>query len=299
VRIRTAFTVAATLLCVVPAQLVGQLRGSERARTSQISNGTQVTIDYARPLVRGRMPVFGGLIEWGHVWTPGANEATTFEVTSDVTLNGVEVPQGLYSVWLIPSEYEWEVVLDPRADLYHTQPPERRPDQIRFAVTPDAAPFREVLTFDFAMVDPKGMSLEFQWGTTSLPLRIDVPTPPEKTVTAAEAATLVGEYKMSFEGPPPQGVSRGATPPQIDVHVSFDNGRLVGVMKDSPVGAPTQFALIPVASLVFNPGWMMDGDVFEVEVDMYFEFLLEDREATGFEVRGLADRLMMRAQRTR
>ena len=65
------------------------------------------------------------------------------------------------------------------------------------------------------------------------------------------------------------------------------------------MGPPTGFTLIPVASQVFNPGWMMNGEVFEVEVDMYFEFSLEDGTATGFEVRGLEDRLMMRAQRIR
>jgi len=299
VRIRTAFITGTALLALVPTHLTGQLRGSERARTSQVSNGTEVTVDYARPLVRGRTPVFGGLIAWGHVWTPGANEATTFEATNDVTLNDVAVPGGRYSVWMIPAEGEWEVVLDPRPDLYHTQPPEHRPDQIRFNVVPQAAPFREVLTFDFAMVDPQGMSLEFRWGNTSIPLRIDVQTPPERTVTEAEAAELVGVYQMSFEGPPPPDAPPGAAPPQIEVVVTFEEGRLMGVMGGSPMGPPTEFTLVPVATQIFNPGWIMNGEVFEIEVDMYFEFLVEDGTATGFEVLGLEDRLMMKGERIR
>jgi len=287
------------LIAIGPAQLAGQVRGSERATISQASNGTTVTIDYARPHVRDRGPVFGGLVGWGHVWTPGANEATTFEATKDVTINGVPVPQGRYSVWMIPNQSNWELFLDPRPDLYHTQPPEPRADHIRLVVIPEESAHVEALTFEFPLVDPSGMALRFRWGATSIPLRIDVPAPPVRTVGNAEAGTLVGSYAMTFAGPPPPGAPPGAMPPPMTVVLTFDGERMVGAIEGSPPGLPNEFALIPVADQVFNPAWLMNGEVFETEVDMFFEFSIADGAATGFDVRGLEDRLMMRARRVR
>lgn len=288
-----------TALSLVPANVVGQVRGSERATVSQASNGTTVTIDYARPHVRDRGPVFGGLVGWGHVWTPGANEATTFEASADVTLNGVSVPQGRYSVWMIPSEADWELVLDPRPELYHTQPPQPHENQIRLVVSAEESSHTEALTFEFPSVDPSGMALQFRWGTTAIPLRVDVPAPPVRVVGDAEAATMVGSYAMTMEGPPPPGAPPGAMPPSMTVVLTFDGESLLGVIQGAPPGLPNEFALIPVADQVFNPAWLMNGVVFETEVDMFFEFLIADGAATGFDVRGLEDRLMMTASRTR
>ncbi len=280
-----------------PFHAAAQIRGSERGIISQVSNGTTVTIDYGRPHVRGRTPVFGGLVEWGHVWTPGANEATTFEATADVTLNGRTVPQGRYSMWLIPAESDWEMVLDPRATLYHTQPPEPASDQIRLRVTPQSAEHTEALTFAFPHVDPMGMDMEFRWGGTRVLFRIDVPIPPRKIVAPEQAERMVGLYTIAFEGPPPAETPPGAAMPRVELTVEYRDGRLIGTLKSGPPVLPGEFELIPVTDFVFNPGWMKNGQVYETEVDMYFEFLLDGGRATGFEVRGLEDRLMMSAQR--
>jgi len=291
-------TTAAALL-ILPAPAASQIRGSERSTVSQISDGTKVTVDFARPHVRGRRPVFGGLVDWGHTWTPGANEATTLEVSKSVVVNGVEVPAGRYSVWMIPAEGPWEVVFDPNDLLYHTQPPEPRPDQIRLEVTPEEVAFTEALTWEFPEVDPSGMALRFRWGTASIPLRIEVEPTAVTTISAEAAAPLVGQYQMSFAGPPPPDAPPGAEPPIMSVEVRYEGDQLVGGLTEGPPGLPSEFVLLPVAENVFNPGWVMDGEIFEVEVDMYFEFDVQDGQATGYDVRGLEDRLMMRGIRSR
>ncbi|MDH5591103.1 MAG: DUF2911 domain-containing protein, partial [Gemmatimonadota bacterium] len=71
----------ALALAVTAGAARGQVRGSERATVSQISDGTTVVIDYGRPHVRGRSPAFPGIVGWGHVWTPGANSSTTLTVS--------------------------------------------------------------------------------------------------------------------------------------------------------------------------------------------------------------------------
>ncbi|HEX5817332.1 MAG TPA: DUF2911 domain-containing protein, partial [Gemmatimonadales bacterium] len=61
-----------------------QVRASERAEVKQTVDGTTITVNYARPRLRGRTDVFGTQVPWGEIWTPGANEATTLAVSKDV-----------------------------------------------------------------------------------------------------------------------------------------------------------------------------------------------------------------------
>ena len=58
-------------------------------------------------------------MDWGHLWTPGANWATTFEFSKDVELNGHPVPKGKYSVWMSPQPDLWEVFLNPNDRIFH------------------------------------------------------------------------------------------------------------------------------------------------------------------------------------
>lgn len=80
------------------------------------------------------------------------------------------------------------------------------------------------------------------------------------------------------------------------------NAELYHTQPPEPTGDQIRLEVEPEATdftgaLTFNPAWYMDGEMFETEVDMFFEFTLEDGIATGFDVRGLEDRLMMRARR--
>ena len=89
-----------TSLVALPGHGHAQVRASELAIVSQTIDGTVITVEYSRPRVRGRSPVFGKLVTWGEVWTPGANWATTLDVSKDVTIDGHPLPRGKYSVWM-------------------------------------------------------------------------------------------------------------------------------------------------------------------------------------------------------
>ena len=98
-------------------------RGAEEIA---VGNGT-MRVEYGRPFAKGRK-VFGGLVPWGQVWRTGANAATTLVVGVDVTLGGVAVPKGTYTLYTIPARREWTLIVnrqtgqwgteyDPRQDL--------------------------------------------------------------------------------------------------------------------------------------------------------------------------------------
>ena len=65
-----------------------QVRASEPALVAQTIDGTRLTVEYSRPRARTRDSLFGRVVTWGEVWTPGANLATTLEVGKDVKING-------------------------------------------------------------------------------------------------------------------------------------------------------------------------------------------------------------------
>jgi Protein of unknown function (DUF2911) len=59
------------------------------------------TIDYGRPLVRGRV-LAGNILPYDMVWRTGANAATQFTTSAPVTLAGMRIPAGTYTLWTVP-----------------------------------------------------------------------------------------------------------------------------------------------------------------------------------------------------
>ncbi len=68
-----------------------------------------VEINYSQPSVNGR-EIFGGLIPYGEVWRTGANEATTFTTSGDLTIGEKTLPAGEYTLWTIPNANEWLII---------------------------------------------------------------------------------------------------------------------------------------------------------------------------------------------
>jgi hypothetical protein len=76
--------------------------------------GKKVTIEYSRPSMKGRK-IFGELVPFGQVWRTGANEATVLTVEGDFMVGAIHVPRGSYSLFTIPGEKEWTLILNKTA----------------------------------------------------------------------------------------------------------------------------------------------------------------------------------------
>jgi hypothetical protein len=317
-----------------PLAARGQARASERSVFSQTVDGTTVTIDYARPRARGRDPLFGGVVEWGKTWTPGANQATTLEADEPVTVNGHALEAGTYSVWMVVRESgDWETILDPDAGLFHTQPPEPSDDQVRFAVTPEEGPFMEALTWYAPTYSSAGMTLHMHWGTTVVPIEVEVQPTQRTTVSADEATPIVGTYHIHWvpadgphEGEPNEGAPRdeassetrsgdsGADPgggatnedgtlvEPFDFVVTHREDGTLFVRTRAPGGGhwpdPLELLLIPRAEGVFVPAVVVGDEIGETLIGTLMEFLLDDGSAPSFEFRTAGDQLLARGART-
>ncbi len=62
-----------------------------------------LTIDYSRPLRRGRV-LLGNIIPYDRVWRTGANAATQFSTSAPIVLGGLHVPAGTYTLWTVPRQ---------------------------------------------------------------------------------------------------------------------------------------------------------------------------------------------------
>ena len=148
-------------------------QASQHGVVAQTVNRTVITLEYDRPVARGR-ELFGALVEWDAIWTPGANRATWIDFSEPVKLEGHALDAGRYAIWMVPKENEpWEVVVV--SDWYrdHALYPFGA-EVFRTMVTPEAGSHMEVLAYYFPVVGPYEATLRFHWGSTIIPFRIEV-----------------------------------------------------------------------------------------------------------------------------
>ena len=75
-----------------------------------VTNG-KATVTYGRPYKNDRV-IFGELEPFGKVWRLGADEATTITFTGDVKFAGKGVKAGTYTMFAIPNQNEWTIILN-------------------------------------------------------------------------------------------------------------------------------------------------------------------------------------------
>ena len=164
----------ALVLLVAPAVLGAQAaRQSQPATVTQMLGGTKVTIAYNRPSARGRQ-LFGGIVAWGRVWDPGADEATTIAFSGDVLVAGQPLAAGTYSLWAIPQPDEWTVIFSRAAPVFHVPYPGESHDALRVKLKPERGPFVETLAFYFPVAIADRALLQLHWGETIVPIPIAV-----------------------------------------------------------------------------------------------------------------------------
>ena len=102
-------SVALSLCTIAWAQ-----RKSPHESTSGVIAGKKITVEYGRPYKKGRK-IFGGLEPLGKVWRTGADEATTLTTEADLMVGEIHVPAGAYSLFTIPDDGKWTLVLNKTA----------------------------------------------------------------------------------------------------------------------------------------------------------------------------------------
>jgi hypothetical protein len=108
----TSCGVVALGLAVLATACMGQAsRPSPPAKADcSFSGGKKITVNYSSPRMKGRK-IYGQLVPYGKVWRAGANEATTFVADANLTVGGKDVPAGSYTIFAIPGQDKWTLVI--------------------------------------------------------------------------------------------------------------------------------------------------------------------------------------------
>ncbi len=105
-----AVALLAVISYVVFVREQGEFKSPRKAHVFN-DNDLKVELGYGSPAKRGRK-IFGGLVSFDTVWRTGANEATEFHTNKDLDFNGQALKAGEYSVWVLPSEANWQIFIN-------------------------------------------------------------------------------------------------------------------------------------------------------------------------------------------
>jgi len=125
-----------------------------------------IKISYSSPAVKGRK-IWGDLVPYNAVWRTGANEATVFETSADIMVNGSKLPAGKYGLFTIPGENSWTVIFNEVWNQWGAFSYDASKDVLRVTATPGTGDFHERMMF---MIE--GNQVVFAWENLRLPLTV-------------------------------------------------------------------------------------------------------------------------------
>lgn len=136
---------------------------------------TDFTVEYSRPGVKGR-EIYGDLVPFETLWRTGANKATAITFNTSVNFGEEAVAAGTYSIFSIPTEGNWTIILNKNTELYGTDGYEQEKDVLRMEVEGMEAPMTETFTIEFQDLKGSSANMVIRWADrmVALPLSVDV-----------------------------------------------------------------------------------------------------------------------------
>ncbi|MEO8201822.1 MAG: DUF2911 domain-containing protein, partial [Gemmatimonadota bacterium] len=129
----TTYKVEVTRLDQPPdvATIGSQFAAAEKARGPVVSLSVRDTlratigaasfrVDYGRPLARGRT-LLGDVISYDRVWRTGANAATQFTTSAPITVGGIRLAAGTYTLWTLPTRNGVSLIVNRQVGQWGTE----------------------------------------------------------------------------------------------------------------------------------------------------------------------------------
>ena len=139
--------------------------------------GQSVKVCYGRPSSRGRVMLGGKDVPYGKIWRTGANEPTIFFAPIPLTVAGLRVEPGVYSLYTVPGPKEWEIVVNRSTSQWGKEDqytPAIRARELGRAKVKSESTATPVETFTIR-AEPKGpnadLVLEWEKTRVSIPFR--------------------------------------------------------------------------------------------------------------------------------
>jgi hypothetical protein len=130
---------------------------------SQIGNAI-FTVDYSRPLMRGRK-LLGDMLPYDRVWRTGANAATQFTTSVPIKLAGMAVPAGMYTLWTVPHTSGVDLIVNRQTGQWGTEYNGSRNLGIVRITTQALSEPMEAFTISVVPGDTQHGTLVMEWGS--------------------------------------------------------------------------------------------------------------------------------------
>ncbi|MBW7887631.1 MAG: DUF2911 domain-containing protein [Bacteroidetes bacterium] len=151
------------------------IRISPHASVTQTVGITDMTVIYHRPGVKGR-EIWGKVVPFNEVWRSGANNATTFTFSNDVTINGASLKAGTYSFFTLPAENEWTIIFNSAVDQWGAFSYDSTKNVLTFKVKPETAPHEEWLSYSFSELTKNSAKVTLRWEKLSVSFTVSTDT---------------------------------------------------------------------------------------------------------------------------
>ncbi|HBB96698.1 MAG TPA: hypothetical protein DC054_15035 [Blastocatellia bacterium] len=195
-----AISSAAYVNAQQPPLAIKPIRPSQKASVMQTIGVTDITITYSRPPVKGRT-IFADapatmesrakgeatldnqndrkagepIVPYNHVWRAGANEATMFQITDDVLINGQPLKAGTYSLHTVPGKDEWTIVFNNDAGQWGSFQYDEKKDALRVKTKPQMVnDNQEWLAFSFDPVTDNSATVNLRWEKVRVPFTVEI-----------------------------------------------------------------------------------------------------------------------------
>ncbi|MGB0391722.1 MAG: DUF2911 domain-containing protein [Salibacteraceae bacterium] len=164
---------------------------SPSASFKQTVGVTNISMKYSRPSVKGRT-IWGDLVAYDKVWRAGANSSTKINFSTDVIINGKEVPAGKYALFVIPSANEWTFIISSHITGNGTSGYTEDSDIVRVTAKPMASNMTESLLYSVDNLTDNSCTISLSWEKVTAGFDVKINTKEfakvvvEKTVAEAD-----------------------------------------------------------------------------------------------------------------
>lgn len=125
-----------------------------------------VKVYFSQPQKKNRV-IFGEKVPFGKVWRTGANEAVEFQAYQDITIGGKSLKAGTYSLFTIPGEKEWTIIINADLDYWGAYSYEEKNDVLRVQVPSKSIPnVVEAFSLKFEDKGNKSAVMMLAWDQT-------------------------------------------------------------------------------------------------------------------------------------
>ncbi|WP_282073691.1 DUF2911 domain-containing protein [Polaribacter atrinae] len=165
-------------------------------KIEQIVGLTDITVEYSRPGVKGRT-IFGDLVPFNEIWRTGANANTKITFSTDVTIDGNKIEKGSYTIFSIPAEKSWEIVIYEETKSGTPKKLDETKIVAKVNVATQNIPMViETFTISFDDMTTNAAVLGIMWENTYVGFKIE--TPVEEMVTKQITTVMNGPSSNDY-----------------------------------------------------------------------------------------------------